>query len=354
MANHSRIEAYACYAYNLIMSVRTMDGVRRPIGALQPLNLTPNPSAVLESAAVMSTLPAHVPAAVVPARPKLAGIAFSLIASGLFAVSSSALAVHEYQQFSANQAAATAPAPKAAPAAPAAAPVRQESLQSMLEAFNSHHAGKYAIVVKDLKTGETGAVNASRSMTSASLYKLFVAAKVYQRVDAGQTSLSAPAGRGTGRTVGSCTEIMIDISDNECGRALATILGWGRQDAELQKDGYTGTKLSDPQMTSAGDAARLLERLYNGSLLSPGMSGEYLKHLKDQRVRDRLPKGLPVGTEIAHKTGDLNGYVHDAGIIYGPKTDYLVVMMSGPHGAPESAKPAFGDLNAKLWARLQR
>ncbi len=147
---------------------------------------------------------------------------------------------------------------------------------------------------------------------------------------------------------------MINISDNQCGRALGTILGWGKQNAGLASAGYTATSLADPQRTSAADAARLLERLYSGTLASPSMSKRFMAELKDQRVRDRLPTGLPVDGIMAHKTGDLDGYVHDAGIVFGPKTDYLVVVMSGPHRAPETAKPAFGQLNARLWAHFQQ
>jgi beta-lactamase class A len=71
--------------------------------------------------------------------------------------------------------------------------------------------------------------------------------------------------------------------------------------------------------------------------------------LKDQRVNNRLPQGLPGGTVIAHKTGDLDGVVHDAGIVYGPKTNYLVVVTSGPWNAPGNAPAMFADLSRQLW-----
>ena len=71
--------------------------------------------------------------------------------------------------------------------------------------------------------------------------------------------------------------------------------------------------------------------------------------LKDQRVNNRLPVGLPKGTVIAHKTGDLEGVVHDAGIVFGPKTDYLVVVVSGPWAVPGGAPAKFADLSRQLW-----
>ncbi len=76
--------------------------------------------------------------------------------------------------------------------------------------------------------------------------------------------------------------------------------------------------------------------------------------MKDQRINNRLPAGLPAGTSIAHKTGDLDGYVHDAGIVYGPKTDYLIVMTSGPWPGVGNAPAVFADFSSKVFAHLNQ
>ncbi len=93
----------------------------------------------------------------------------------------------------------------------------------------------------------------------------------------------------------------------------------------------------------------MFDRLYSGTLVSPSSSQRFMDLLKDQRVNNRLPQGLPAGTVIAHKTGDLDGVVHDAGIVYGPKTDYIVVVTSGPWNTPGNAPSMFADLSQKLW-----
>jgi beta-lactamase class A len=67
-----------------------------------------------------------------------------------------------------------------------------------------------------------------------------------------------------------------------------------------------------------------------------------------------LPVGLPAGTVIAHKTGDLDSFTHDAGIVYGPKTNYLVVVMSGPWDNPGNAPSQFADLSGKIWSYLEQ
>ena len=239
----------------------------------------------------------------------------------------------------------------AAKAAALAVTAQSAGLDQLLRDFVAANGGSgFGVVVKDLKTGATASVNADASMTSASLYKLFVAQQVMSRIDAGSLTYGASAGGGSGRNVVDCLTVMINVSDNTCGKALGENLGWGSQDGALKEAGYTGTSLAAPQRTSAHDVAYLLERLYRGTLNSGSSNDRLLAMLKDQRVNNRLPVGLPAGTVIAHKTGDLDGYMHDAGIVYGPKTDYVVSMM----GAPGTSPSQFADLSAKIWASLQQ
>lgn len=242
-------------------------------------------------------------------------------------------------------------APQPKPILPATANLDLD-LQKILSDFSAAQPVPVAIVAKDLKTGKYATLNADTVFTSASLYKLFVANQILYRHDYQGLSLSAPSGGEAGnRNIKQCLEIMINISDNACGRALGTMLGWGKHNPVLKSEGYNNTDLTGPyQKTSAGDVAKLLEQLYTTEFLKPISNNLFLQYLKDQKVTNRLPVGLPADTEIAHKTGDLEGNVHDAGIVYGAKTDYLVVMLSGPWQKPADAQPVFKDLSAKLYA----
>ena len=223
------------------------------------------------------------------------------------------------------------------------------SLQPLISTFGAGEGSNFGIVVTNLKTGETASLNPNQQMESASLYKLFVAQRIYQRIDLGQLQYDDQAGGGSADNIGQCLAVMISISDNTCGRALGTILNWGAQDEALDAEGYANTDLATPQQTSAADVSKLMESLYKGTLLSPDSTQRFLSLLKDQKVNNRLPTGLPEGTVIAHKTGDLDNFVHDAGIVYGPKTDYLVVVLSGPWNSPADAPAAFTNLSQKLW-----
>ena len=249
--------------------------------------------------------------------------------------------------------AAVAPSTSTPGSAPAVAQAENyASVQAILDAFILANGTQYTIYVKDLKSGTTASVNADRIMKSASLYKLFVAQSIYQKVDNGDLSFGQTGGLESGLTIDRCLSLMTTISDNACGHDLGSIIGWNKQDAALKSAGYGGTTLGDtndnPQMTNAKDVGLLLERLYSGTSMSPNSTRNFIGLLKQQRVNDRFPTGLPAGTDIAHKTGDLLGYTHDAAIIYGSKTDFEVVVMSGPWNSPENSKPAFGTLAGQL------
>ena len=356
-----------------------MDGIRRPV-AMSPREVLANMQAPAMPTPVVAAappapvlnpdvlvLPDPVTSAAAEASPwalpslrmpsiawKRPAAAFALVAVttavSLFAVH----AVTTPRSTTANAAQDTAAAPTPAKAAPAVAEVKP-GLQSIIDTFvNTNTPANWGIVVKDLKTGQTASYQPDRQMASASLYKLFVAERIYQRIDVGQLTSGSPAGGGTGETVDQCLTVMINVSDNDCGRALGDILGWGAQNQALSQEGYTGTDLSTPQQTSANDVARLFSRLYDRTLVSPSSEDNFMGLLKEQKVNNRLPQGLPAGTVIAHKTGDLDDVVHDAGIVYGPKTDYLVVVTSGNWTAVGNVPPMFADLSSQLWNYFEK
>ncbi len=330
-----------------------IDGLRRPVVAPSPRE-------------IMETLVAPVPAAapVAPAAPATkpwqakTAVAFGLVATALIASGVAAFSINSRESV-ATQAAAPTPVKTAPALAATPAPTpdqRQAALQQLLNDFAAGQSagGHFNIVVKDLKTGLTASINPDQSFASASLYKLFVAHKIYRQIDTGQLTYGAGAGSGTGRNIQGCLDIMITVSDNGCGNALGNILGWGKQNTGLKADGFNGTNLATLQQTNARDVAILFERLYQGTLNSPNSNEAFMTLLKRQRVNNRLPIGLPAGTQIAHKTGDLYDVIHDAGIVYGPKTDYLVVVMSGGWKSPGTTPPKFANLSRQLWSFFQQ
>src|SRR5690606_27153149 len=109
-------------------------------------------------------------------------------------------------------------------------------------------------------------------------------------------------------------------------------------DAAIAELGMPGTRLGrklmdltarergERNVTTADDVAALFTALVRGELLAEAGTEEALDVLGRQQVRDRLPRHLPVHVRVAHKTGELGGLRHDAGVLYlGPRGDHPVV-----------------------------
>ena len=72
-----------------------------------------------------------------------------------------------------------------------------------------------------------------------------------------------------------------------------------------------------------------------------------------QKINDRIPKYLPTGVKVAHKTGEIDYVRHDAGIVFGSK-DYIFVFLTDtqhPGEAPEQiallAKKVYDELESQ-------
>ncbi len=90
-------------------------------------------------------------------------------------------------------------------------------------------------------------------------------------------------------------------------------------------------------VTSAADMARLF-RLLAGEVVSAEASSAMLNLLVHQAINDRLPAELPAGAVVAHKTGNLPGLVHDAGVIYTPTGPLVVAALSEGVDEAEAAE----------------
>jgi beta-lactamase class A len=93
----------------------------------------------------------------------------------------------------------------------------------------------------------------------------------------------------------------------------------------------------EPTITAL-DVALFLEKLYNGKVVSEEASKKMITVMIDQKKNERIPKYLPTGTKVAHKTGELDGVAHDAGIVFSQAGDYIIVLLSdsdNPSGAME-------------------
>jgi beta-lactamase class A len=216
-----------------------------------------------------------------------------------------------------------------------------------LEALIAAFPGRAGVWIADRSsTTALYSHDANMNVTTASLYKLGVLMEAERRVDSGQLRYGdmITIGEddvtedGSGYEVGAvlsvddALEAMITVSDNGAALALWHLFGGDTINATLARAGMpdfhvtfdsTGNTVATPR--AIGTFFGLLARQ---ELVSASASERMIARLQRQTINDRIPAALPKGTLVAHKTGNLEGLIHDAGIIVTPTGDRIVVVMT--------------------------
>jgi len=181
---------------------------------------------------------------------------------------------------------------------------------------------------------------------AASLYKLGVLAEAERRVDAGElhyndtitiepediTTDGSFEYAGTELTLDEALEAMITVSDNGAALALWHVLGGANIDATLEKAGVKNFHVAfddtEDNWATPHAIGTYFTLLAKRQLIPPAASDRMLARLERQQINDRLPAQLPADVVIAHKTGNLSGVTHDAGIIFTKTGPRVVVVMT--------------------------
>lgn len=195
-------------------------------------------------------------------------------------------------------------------------------------------SGQWSVYVKNLDSGESLLID-SRPMYSACLIKIFGMGAVFEKIDEGKFSYESVKG---------LLYPMITVSSNECFNTLVQKIGKGAVNDFCREHGYAGTnqgKGIEPAVNAQGlengtggnlttvkDCGEILEDIYRGKLVSKSASRKMLEILKAQQLRSLIPSGVPTGIPVANKTGNTNALIHDAGIVFGKKTDYILCIMT--------------------------
>ncbi|HDN85767.1 MAG: hypothetical protein DRP68_05535 [Candidatus Omnitrophota bacterium] len=161
-------------------------------------------------------------------------------------------------------------------------------------------------------------------------------------------------------------ELAISYSDNTATNKIIDILGFDYINENFKKIGLKNTflerKMMDFRKRSRGienytttlDITYLLEKIYRGGILDKDASKVLLSFLKKQKVRDRLPRYLPKEIIVAHKTGLEKGVVHDAGIVFTSRGDYIICVLTKGVKNYERAKKIIAEISLLAYTFYQR
>ena len=233
-----------------------------------------------------------------------------------------------------------------------------QKLEDKISFAARNFQGEYSFVIKDIQKpfleisrGE------NRMYPAASLIKVPVAAVAFRAVAEGKLSLddkftitakNITGGSGIIKTMPvpitltfeEIIEIMISNSDNTATNKIIDILGYDYLNKGFKALGLKHTVLRRKMMdfskrkkgvenyTSASDIVYLLEKIYKGQLVNVESSELMLSFLTGQKIKDRIPRYLPKNVKVAHKTGLERGVVHDAGIIFSNKGDWVICVLT--------------------------
>lgn len=208
-------------------------------------------------------------------------------------------------------------------------------LQHKLNTWIQSHSGTYQVAIRELNgRGREASYNVAQQTVMASTYKIFLAFVAYQQAETGALNLRTTLPGGS--TIGKCIEVMIIYSENECAVELGRYIGWAKADQIIAAAGFEGIvlnnydengRLKGDKLVNASQQARFLAQLSAGSLINAVYTNQLLDYMKRQTYRDGIPAGSR-GAVVADKVGFLDNYIHDVGIVYGPKSTYALVIMS--------------------------
>lgn len=247
-----------------------------------------------------------------------------------------------------------------------------QSISEVVEKSLTGTKGDYGIAIENLNTNESFYKNEEEVFESASLYKLWVMAVVYQKIEDGSLNLNEIlsediktlnknfridekiAEKKSGKitlSVNDALNLMITKSDNYSALLLASKVKLSTIAIFLKKHGLNyskvGTDGSAP-VTSAFDIYLFYKYLYDGKFANSDNTKAMISLLKGQVLNEKIPKDLPINVIVAHKTGELELSSHDAGIVFTPKTSYIIVVLSKSE-APDLANVRISNLSKDIY-----
>ena len=247
--------------------------------------------------------------------------------------------------------------PPVAAQPPAGPPATDQELESILRETGLP-GGVVGTYVRNLASGVGGGSNADRRFPAASLAKLPILVEVYKqqrlkrfswddqltiRQDQwadGSGVLQARVGQSL--AVSELLRLMIVESDNIAANVLSDLVGTDNLNETMAALGLRGTRIPDrrenaPPITNAEDMGRLLELIATGRLVDAQTSEEAVRLLEQKQRQSWLADGLPWWGKLAHKWGDLPNARHDAGIIYTPHNQIVIVVLTEHSNAAAAA-----------------
>ena len=272
-----------------------------------------------------------------------------------------------------------------------------DSLRNHVEARIAQVSGAtVGVAFHDLARGDTLYLGADERFHAASTMKVPVMIELFRQVDRHQLSLTqrleltndfksivdgssyALNARddsdslvygwvGSRVSVHDLLEHMITRSSNLATNTLIGLVGaaqanatahaLGARDMQVLRGVEDGKayEAGMNNMTTARDLATLMTSIETGAAASHAGIDSMRAVLLRQEFNDEIPAGLPAGTRVAHKTGQITAHLHDAAIVYPQRRGpYVLVVLTRGIDDEKVARSLIADISRLVYDHAMR
>ncbi|MDE3004188.1 MAG: class A beta-lactamase-related serine hydrolase [Gemmatimonadota bacterium] len=146
------------------------------------------------------------------------------------------------------------------------------------------------------------------------------------------------------------TNILVDLADPARIRATMAVVGADSMDVLRGVQDLPAFNAGLSNTTTARSLGAVMVAVAESGLFQQTHRDEMVSILEGQQFRDGIPKGLPVGTRVANKTGWITGISHDAAIVYPPTgAPYVLVVMVRGHPAADQGEAMTAHISSLVW-----
>ncbi|HUN60963.1 MAG TPA: serine hydrolase [Candidatus Sulfotelmatobacter sp.] len=209
------------------------------------------------------------------------------------------------------------------------------------DSFHAASTMKIPVMIELFRQVKEGKLHLTDPLLIHNEFHSIVDGSVYQLDPKDDSEADLYNAEGQTRTLSQLCDLMITVSSNLATNLLIQKLGVDNIRATIHSLGADGMnflrgvedqKAFDKGLnntTTARALGILLTAIANGQAVDAGSSRQMLAILEQQHFNEGIPAGLPPGTRVAHKTGEITKIHHDAAIVYAPHPFVLVILVRG-------------------------
>ena len=242
---------------------------------------------------------------------------------------------------------------------------RSELLIDPDKTFHAASTMKVPVMIELFRQADAGTLRLDEPLVVRNEFRSIVDGSPYSLSVGDDSDREVYANIGKPMTLRALNEAMITVSSNFATNLLIDRLGVENVRKTVTRLGADGMQVlrgvEDSKAfekglnnsTTARGLLVLLEKLGRGEAVNAKADAEMVNVLARQKFNDAIPAGLPAGTRVAHKTGNITRIHHDAAIVYGPRPYVLVVLVRGIQEQKVSG-PLIASISKAVWEEVGR